>query len=182
MSLIILGVTCCLLVLWVLGFLGSRFRFSLHIPVCWHRSDSRMGGLLVVMAVVLLSYIAATCFDSTIVYPASTNLGALTNAECKPDTMFISHAVMFRLCLRSIFLVAFPVHPSGNMNIFLDILPVSSRSGSSSSRATPDVAPKSRKAYHHAFLFANLRTQCAATRGGTDKIIKNNLLNLLFFQ
>jgi hypothetical protein len=53
MTLIVLGVTCCLLGLWVFGFLGSRF--SLHIPVCWHQSDSRIGGLLAVMALVLSS-------------------------------------------------------------------------------------------------------------------------------
>jgi hypothetical protein len=71
--------------------------------------------------------------------------------------MFISCAAICRLCLRSIFLVAFQVHPSGNMNVFLDILMVSSRFYWSSSWASPDVAPKSKKAYRRAFLFVNLR-------------------------
>ena len=53
MTLIVLGFSCCLPRLWRLGFLGLRF--SLHIPVCWHQSNSRMGGLLAVMAVVLSS-------------------------------------------------------------------------------------------------------------------------------
>jgi hypothetical protein len=98
------------------------------------------------------------------VYPASASLGTLTNAKCsKPGTMFISCAAICRACLRSIFLVAFPVGPSGNMNIFLDMSLVSLRSGSSSSGAALDVAPKSKKAYWHAFLFANLLAQCAAT-------------------
>ncbi len=51
MTLIILGVLCCLLGLWVFGLLGSRF--SLHIPVCWHQLDLSIGGLLAVMAVAL---------------------------------------------------------------------------------------------------------------------------------
>ncbi len=100
---------------------------------------------------------------STVTYPASASLGTLANGKCRPSRMFISCAAIRQLCLRSIFLVALPVRPSGNMNVFLDILPVLSRSCSSSSRAALDVAPESRKAYRHAFLFANLRAQCAAT-------------------
>ncbi len=53
MTLIVFRVTCCLLGLWVSGFLGLRF--SLYIPMCWHQLDSRMGGLLAVMAAVLSS-------------------------------------------------------------------------------------------------------------------------------
>ncbi len=53
MTLIILGVTCCLSGLGVFRLLGSWF--SLHIPVCWHQLDLRMGGLLTVMTVVLSS-------------------------------------------------------------------------------------------------------------------------------
>jgi hypothetical protein len=102
-------------------------------------------------------------FVSTVVYPASTSLGTLTNAECRPGTMFISRAVIHRLCLRSIILVAFPVRPLGNMHVFMEILPVLLRSCLSSSRAAPDVAPKSKKAYWHDFMFANLHAQCAAT-------------------
>ncbi len=45
MTLIVLAVACLLL--------GSMF--SLHIPVCWHQSDLRIGGLVSVMAVVLSS-------------------------------------------------------------------------------------------------------------------------------
>jgi hypothetical protein len=60
MTLIILGGSCCLSGLWVFGFLGLRF--NLHIPVCWHQLDSRMGRLLAVMAVVLSLYIAAPFF------------------------------------------------------------------------------------------------------------------------
>jgi hypothetical protein len=116
-----------------------------------------------VMAVVLSLQIAAPFFVSTIVHPASASLGMLTNAKCRPGTMLISCAAIRRLCLRSIFLVAFPVRPLGNMNVFLNILLALSRSCLSSYGAALDVAPESKKAYWHAFLFVNLRAQCAAT-------------------
>ncbi len=102
-------------------------------------------------------------FASTVVYPASASLGTLTNAKCRHGTMFISCAAIHRLRLRSIFLVAFLVRPLGNMNVFLDISLVLSRACLSSSGAAPDIAPKSKKAYRHAFLFVNLHGQCAAT-------------------
>ena len=60
-----------------------------------------------------------------------------------------------RLCLISIFIVAFPVRPSGNINVFLDGCQVSSRSGSSSAGAAPEVAPKSRKVNCLNFLLCN---------------------------
>jgi hypothetical protein len=43
-------------------FLGSRL--SLHIPVCWHRLDSRIGRLLAVNAVVFifLPLLVVVCF------------------------------------------------------------------------------------------------------------------------
>ncbi len=53
MTLIISGFKFCLSGLWVFGFLGLRFSF--HIPVCLHQLDSKMIGLLAVMAVVLSS-------------------------------------------------------------------------------------------------------------------------------
>jgi hypothetical protein len=96
-------------------------------------------------------------------YPASANFGMLTSAECSPGTMFISQAARRRLCLRSIFFVAFPVRPSGNMKVFWDGCPVLSRSGGSSSGAAPEVAPESRKANLLDFLFCSFCTQCAAT-------------------
>ncbi len=99
----------------------------------------------------------------TVVYPASTNFGMLTSAECSPGTMFIYRAARRRLCLRSIFFVAFPVHPSGNMKVFWDGCPVSSRSGASSSGAAPEVAPESRNANLYDFLLCNFCTQCVAT-------------------
>ena len=61
------------------------------------------------------------------------------------------------------FLGCFSGPSVGNMNVFLDISPVSSRSCSSSSGAAPDVAPESKKAYRRNFLFANLCAQCVAT-------------------
>jgi hypothetical protein len=77
--------------------------------------------------------------------------------------MFISLAAILRLCLSSIFFVAFPVRPSGNIIFFLDGCPVLTRSGMSSSGAAPDVAPESRKANRLSFLLCNFRAQCAAT-------------------
>ncbi len=76
--------------------------------------------------------------------------------------MFISRAASRRLCLSSIFFVAFPVRPSGNINVFWDGCPVSSRSGASSSGAAPEVAPESRKANLLDFLFCSFCAQCAA--------------------
>ncbi len=147
---------------WVLGIEVESPHSSVLAP-----SDSRIGGLLAHCdgcSVVIVDYHAIFCWYH-IVYPASTSLGTLTNAKCRPGTMLISHAAICRLCLRRIFLVAFLVHPSGNMNVFLDILPVSSRSCLSFSGASPDVAPESKKAYRHDFLFVNLRAQCAAPSG-----------------
>ena len=62
-----------------------------------------------------------------------------TSAECSPGTMFISRADSRTLCLSSIFFVASPVRPSGNINVFLEDFPVSIRSGSSSAGAAPEV-------------------------------------------
>jgi hypothetical protein len=76
--------------------------------------------------------------------------------------MFISRAASRRLCLSSILFVAFPVCPSGNMNVFRDGCPVSSRSSGSSSGAAPEVAPESKKANLLDFLFCRFCAQCAA--------------------
>ena len=94
--------------------------------------------------------------------------------------MFISLAASRRLCLSSIFFVAFPVRPSGNINVFLDGCPVSSRSGSSSAGAAPEVAPESRKANRLDFLVCSFRAQCAATLlGGFLVMIVDMALSLL---
>ena len=93
-------------------------------------------------------------------YPASANFGILISAECSPGTMFISLAASPRLCFSSIFFVAFLVRLLGNMNVFLDGCPVSSRSGLTSSGAAPDVAPESRKATHLSLLMLNFCAQC----------------------
>ena len=85
--------------------------------------------------------------------------------------MFISLAASRRLCLSSIFFVAFPVRPSGNINVFLDGCPVSSRSGSSSAGAAPEVAPESRKANRLDFLVCSFRAQCAATLLGGFSVV-----------
>jgi hypothetical protein len=100
---------------------------------------------------------------NTVVYPASANLGILTSAEWSPGMMFISRAASRRLCHRSIFFVAFPVRPSGNITAFVDGCPVSSRSGLSSSGAAPKDAPESRKANLLDFLLCNFCAQFAAT-------------------
>ncbi len=95
-------------------------------------------------------------------YPAPAIFGMLTSAECSPGTMFISRVARQRLCLRSIFFVAFLVRPSGNMKVFWDGCPVSSRSGASSSGAAPEVALESRKANLFDFLSCSFHAQCAA--------------------
>jgi hypothetical protein len=87
----------------------------------------------------------------------------LTSAKCSPGTMLISRAARWRLRLRSVFFVAFPVRPSGNMKVFWDGCPVSSRSGESSSGDAPEVALESRKANLVDFLFCSFCAQCAAT-------------------
>ena len=93
-------------------------------------------------------------------YPASAIFGILISAECSPGTMFISLAASRRLCFSSIFFVAFPVRPSGNMKVFSDGCLVSSRYVSTSSGAAPDVAPESRKATRLSPLMLNFRAQC----------------------
>ncbi len=65
--------------------------------------------------------------------------------------------------MKSIFFVAFPVHPSGNMKVFWDGCPVSSRSSASSSGAAPEVAPESRKVNLLDFLFCSFYAQCTTT-------------------
>ena len=77
--------------------------------------------------------------------------------------MFISRAASQRLCLSSIFFVAFPVRPSRNMNVFWDGCPVLSRPGASSSGAAPEVAPESRKVNLLDFLFCSFYAQCTTT-------------------
>ena len=94
--------------------------------------------------------------------------------------MFISLAASRRLCLSSIFFVAFPVRPSGNINVFLDGCPVSSMSGLSSAGAAPEVAPESRKANRLDFLLCNFCAQCTATLlGGFLVMIADMALSLL---
>ena len=93
-------------------------------------------------------------------YPASANYGILIRAECSCSTMFISFAASRRWCLSSILFVAFPVRPSGNMKVFSDGSPVSSRSSLTSSGASPEVAPESRYASRLIFLILNFRAQC----------------------
>jgi hypothetical protein len=94
--------------------------------------------------------------------------------------MFISRAASRRLCLSSNFFVAFPVRPSGNMHVFLDGCPVSTRSGPSSAGAAPEVAPKSRKANLFNFLLCNFHAQCAATLfGGFPVVIADMSLSML---
>ena len=85
--------------------------------------------------------------------------------------MFISLAASRRLCLSSIFFVAFPVRPSGNINVFLDGCPVSTRSSSTSAGAAPEVAPESRKANRLDFLVCSFRAQCAATLLGEFLVV-----------
>ena len=98
-------------------------------------------------------------------YPASANFGIVTSpgAEWSPGTTFISQAASCRLCFSSIFFVAFPVRPSGNIKVFLDGCPVLARSGSFYAGAAPEVAPKSRKVNLLSFLLCGFRAQCAAT-------------------
>ena len=93
-------------------------------------------------------------------YPASANFDILIRAECSPGTMFISLAASRRLCLSSILFVAFPVRPLGNIKVFSDGWPVSSRSSSTSSGAAPEVAPKSRNANRLSLLILNFCAQC----------------------
>jgi hypothetical protein len=81
------------MITWV-GILGIEVKP--HILVCWYQLDSWMVGLLAVMAVVLSSEIAAQFFVSTLVYPASTNLGTLTSAKCSPGKIFISCARLIK--------------------------------------------------------------------------------------
>ncbi len=116
----------------------------------------------------------------TVVYPASANFGILISAECSPGTMIISRAASRRLCLSSIIFVAFPVCPSGNINVFLEGCPVSIRSGSSSAGAAPEVAPESRKANRLNFLLCSFCAQCAATLlGGLTVTIAYMAFSLL---
>ncbi len=100
---------------------------------------------------------------NTVVNPVSTNFGVLSSAKWSPGMMFISWAASQRLCCRSIFFVTFPVHPSGNIIVFMDGCLVSSKSGWSSSGAAPKVAPESKKANLLDFLLCNFCTQCTAT-------------------
>ncbi len=99
-------------------------------------------------------------FLNTVVYPASASFGMLISAECSPGTMFISLAASHRLCLSSILFVAFPVRPSGNIQVFSDECPVSSSSSLTSSGAAPEVAPESRKATCLSLLMLNFLAQC----------------------
>ncbi len=55
------------------------------------------------------------------------------------------------------------MHLSGNMKVFWDGCPVSSRSGVSSSGAAPEVDPESRKANLLDFLFCSFCAQCTTT-------------------
>ena len=102
-------------------------------------------------------------FEKTVVYPASANFGMLTSVECSPGTMFISLAAGQSLCFRHIFFVALFVCLSGNMNVFFDSSPVSSKASSSSSGAAPDVAPVSRIPVFCSLLLITFHAQCAAT-------------------
>jgi hypothetical protein len=158
----------------------SGLRFSDHIPVCLQCSDSRTGGFVAVTVVVLSSEIAAPFLFKTVVYSATANFGMLTSAKCSPVTMFISRVARRRLCLRSIFFVAFTVRPSGNMNVFWDDCLVPSGSGAFSSGAAQEVALESRKANLLDFLFCSFRAQCATTLfDGTPLAIANMAISML---
>ena len=179
-SKITLSVSCGAAWASVVGGNVTGLRSSHHIPVCLQRSDSKMGGLVAVIFVVSSSYIVAPFLLKTVVYPASANFGILTSAECSPGTMFISRADSRRLCLSSIFFVAFPVRPSGNINVFLEDCLVSIRSGLSSAGAAPEVAPESRKANRLSFLLCSFCAQCAATLlGGLPVPIADMALSML---
>ncbi len=102
-------------------------------------------------------------FENTVVYPASASFGTLTSVECSPGTMFISLAAGRSLCFRCIFFVALFVRLSGNMNVFFDGLPVSSKASSFSSGAALDVAPVSRIPIFCSLLLLTFRAQCAGT-------------------
>jgi hypothetical protein len=74
----------------------------------------------------------------------------------------------------------FPVRPSGNINVFLDGCPVSTRSDSSSAGAAPEVAPESRKANRLNFLLCNFCVQCTPTLlGGLPVMIADMALSML---
>ena len=77
--------------------------------------------------------------------------------------MFISLAAGQSLCFRYIFFIALFVRLSGNMNIFFDSSPVSSKASSSYSGAAPDVAPVSRILVFCSLLLFTFCAQCAAT-------------------
>ena len=94
--------------------------------------------------------------------------------------MFISLAASRRLCFSSIFFVAFPVRPSGNIKVFLDGCHVSARSGSSSAGAAPEVAPESRNANRLNCLLCSFFPQCVATLlGGLPFPIADRALSML---
>jgi hypothetical protein len=84
--------------------------------------------------------------------------------------MFISRAVGHRLCFVSILFVALFVRLSGNMKVFVDASPVSTKHSSSSSGAAPDVAPvssmpilRSSMPILRSVRLLIFRSQCAAT-------------------
>ena len=52
------------------------------------------------------------------------------------------------------------MRPSGNIKVFSDGCPVSSRSSSTSSGAAPEVAPESRNATRLILFILNFRDQC----------------------
>ena len=90
--------------------------------------------------------------------------------------MFISRADSRKLCLSSIFFVAFHVRPWGNINVF----PVSIRSGLSSAGAAPEDTPESRKVNCLNFLLSSFHVQCAATLlGGLSVMIADMAFSML---
>jgi len=102
--------------LWLVAMLlgwGRAFTFQCALSV-WIRSL-----IIVNSRTIFVEYCCVSCICQF----------WYTDSECSPGTMFISWADCRRLCLSSIFFVAFPVHPSGNINVFLEDCPVSIRSG-----------------------------------------------------
>jgi hypothetical protein len=78
------------------------------------------------------------------------------------------------------FFVAFPVHPLGNINVFLEDCLVSTRSSLSSAGAAPEAAPESRKVTRLNFLLCSFRAQCAATLlGGLPVTIADMAFSML---
>jgi hypothetical protein len=77
--------------------------------------------------------------------------------------MFIPRAVSLEVVLEFILLVALLVRLSGNMNVLVDVVPVSVKQSCACSGACADVAPVSRIPVLRSFLFIILSPSAADT-------------------